>query len=60
MYAAIRLARMLHRVDGTHYGMALCLAIHHITWNYDNWTKEDDEWFWHNLKADEASPKPRK
>jgi len=55
MYAAIRLAHMLTKADEISYGMALCLAIHHVTRNYDNWTKADDLWFWQNLKADEES-----
>ena len=56
MYAAIRLAHMLIK-DGTEKGMAYAIAIHHITWNYDNWTKDDDKWFWENLKADEQALK---
>lgn len=54
MYAAIRLAHMLIK-DGTEKGMAYAIAIYHVTWNYDNWTKEDDDWFWKNLKADEQA-----
>ncbi len=56
MYAAFRLAKMLHRVDGTNYGMALALAIYHVTWDYENWTDEDHVWFWEKLKIDEAKP----
>lgn len=64
MYAAMRLARMLMKADGTSYGMAHAIAIYHITWDYDNWTKEDDEWFWENLATDEkevagGAPLPR-
>ena len=55
MYAALRLAKMLVRVDGTEYAMALAISIHHVTWNYENWTKEDDNWFWVHLRADEKS-----
>ena len=54
MYAALRLSHMLIK-DGMEKGMAYALAIHQVTWNYDNWTKEDDDWFWENLKADEQS-----
>ena len=52
MYAAIRLAHVFVK-DGMEKGMAYAIAIYHVTWNYDNWTKEDDDWFWEHLKADE-------
>lgn len=54
MYAAIRLAHMFIK-DGMKKGVAYAVAIHQVTWDYDNWTKEDDEWFWKHLKADEQS-----
>lgn len=56
MYTAISLAQMWAR-GGMHYGMALSVAIYKITWDYDNWTKEDDNWFWKNLKADNEALK---
>ncbi len=53
MYAALRLAKMLHKVDDISYAMALALSIYHVTWDYDNWTDEDDRWFWTELEKDE-------
>ncbi len=57
MYAAISLARMFMKADGTSYGMAHAIAIYQVTWNYENWTKEDDEWFWEHLEADNKALK---
>ncbi len=53
-YTAFRLRNMLIK-DGMGVGMAWAIAIHQVTWDYDNWSKEDDKWFWKHLEADEQA-----
>ncbi len=59
MYAAISLGHMLIK-DGMGQGMAYAVAIHQVTWDYENWTKEDDKWFWQHLEADTQALKQAK
>ena len=44
------LFQMLH-ADGAPKADSLCTALR-VTRNYKTWSKEDDEWFWRNLRED--------
>ena len=54
--AIFQLAKMFHR-GGMNYAVAIAISDNKILWDYDNWSKEDDKWFWDNLQNDKQALK---